>query len=122
MVCDPLRRDPIVVVEGPIDALSASSMAGIPALALVGTAGTGWLPEACVLKNVAIALDNDERGEGGSERLTGLLKPVGARMARWRPSSKDWNDDLRTIGPEVLRERIEHLCAQGFAQNTPIIQ
>src|SRR5215210_4508696 len=100
MVCDPLHRDPIVVVEGPIDALSLA-MAGVPALALVGTAGTGWLPEACVLTNVALALDNDERGDGGSERLRMLLEPVGARLARWRPSAKDWNDDLRAIGPDA---------------------
>jgi Toprim domain len=113
MVRDPLHRDPIVVVEGPIDALSLT-MVGVPALALVGTAGTGWLPEACVLRNVAIALDHDERGDGGAERLRGLLTPVGARLARWRPASKDWNDDLRAVGPDVLRERIETLCAQDF--------
>jgi hypothetical protein len=112
-VADPLRRDPIVVVEGPIDALSLA-MAGVPALALVGTAGTGWLPEACVLKNVAIALDNDERGQLGAGRLCGLLTPVGARIARWLPETKDWNDDLRTIGPEALRLRIEDLYAQTF--------
>lgn len=112
-IADPLRRDPIVVVEGPIDALSLT-MAGIPALALVGTAGTGWLPEACVLKNVALALDNDERGDGGAERLRGLLAPVGARLARWRPSAKDWNDDLRAVGPEALRVRIEELYARDF--------
>lgn len=113
MVCDPLSRDPIVVVEGPIDALSLT-MAGVPALALVGTAGTGWLPEACVLKNVAIALDNDERGDGGAERLRSILTPVGARMARWRPSAKDWNDDLRATGPEALRARIDELYARDF--------
>jgi Toprim domain-containing protein len=113
MVCDPLRRDPIVVVEGPIDALSLA-MAGVPALALVGTAGTGWLPEACVLKNVALALDNDERGDLGCERLTGLLKPVGARLARWRSSAKDWNDDLQAIGPDALRARIDELYARDF--------
>jgi hypothetical protein len=113
-VADPLKRDPIVVVEGPIDALSLT-MAGVPALALVGTAGTGWLPEACVLKNVALALDNDERGNDGAERLRGLLAPVGARMTRWRPAAKDWNDDLRVVGPDKLRERIEALYSQTFA-------
>ena len=38
MVCDPLKRDPIMIVEGPIDALSLT-MAGIPALALVFAPG-----------------------------------------------------------------------------------
>lgn len=109
-----LRRDPVVVVEGPIDALSML-MAGVPALALVGTAGTNWLPEACVLKNVAIALDSDERGDAGAERLRGLLTPVGARMARWRAEAKDWNDDLRAIGPDALRQRIEDLYARDFS-------
>lgn len=113
MVDDPLRGEPIVVVEGPIDALSLG-MAGVPALALVGTAGTGWLPEACVLKNVAIALDNDERGQGGSERLRTLLAPVGARMARWRPSGKDWNDDLGVIGTQAMQDRLANLYAEGF--------
>lgn len=113
MIRDPLKRDPIVVVEGPIDALSLAT-AGSPALALVGTAGTGWLPEACVLKNVAIALDNDERGDGGAERLRGLLAPVGARLARWRPAAKDWNDELREVGPDVLRKLIEKQYARDF--------
>ena len=119
-VADPLKRDPIVVVEGPIDALSLT-MAGVPALALVGTAGTGWLPEACVLKNVVLALDNDERGDGGAERLRGLLAPVGARMARWRPSSKDWNDDLRADGSDVLRVRIDDLYARDFVPPVPVV-
>jgi hypothetical protein len=114
MPLGPLKRDPIMVVEGPIDALSLC-MAGIPALALVGTAGTTWLPEACVLKNVAIALDSDERGEAGAERLRTLLAPVGARMARWRPEAKDWNDDIRAVGPEVMRQRIEDLHTRDFS-------
>lgn len=112
MVGDPLRHDPIVVVEGPIDALSLA-MAGAPALALVGTAGTGWLPEACVLRNVAIALDSDERGDLGADRLRALLAPVGARVVRWRPAAKDWNDELRATGADALRGRLAAVQGRG---------
>ena len=65
--------DPVVVAEGPMDALSAEE-AGIPALALCGTSGIGTL--AGFLKQhetshpLIIALDNDEAGRDAAAKLT----------------------------------------------------
>jgi phage/plasmid primase-like uncharacterized protein len=100
-----LEHAPVVVVEGPADALSLA-MAGIPALALVGTSGTDWLPEACAGKQVAVALDNDERGEDGSLRLARLIAQRGGRPFRCRPSAHDWNDELREHGAAALRSAV----------------
>jgi hypothetical protein len=99
-----LARDPVMVVEGPLDALSLFA-AGVPALALVGTAGTNWLPEACAGKNVAVALDNDEQGEAASVRLAEQIAAAGGRPHRCRPSLNDWNDILRAIGAEALAQQ-----------------
>lgn len=70
----------------------------IPAAPFWTAARGRELPEACVLRNVALALDDDDCGDGCAERLRDLLTPVGARMVHWRPEAKDWNDDLRAIG------------------------
>lgn len=99
-----LAHDPVMVVEGPLDALSLFT-AGVPALALVGTAGTHWLPDACVGKNVAVALDNDEQGDAASVRLATQIAAAGGRPYRCRPSLNDWNDMLMSIGAEALAQQ-----------------
>ena len=96
-----LDRDPVMVVEGPLDTLSLFT-AGVPALALVGTAGTSWLPDACAGKDVAVGLDNDDQGEQGAIRLAKLIALAGGRPFRCRPSLNDWNDLLMAIGAEAL--------------------
>jgi len=96
-----LDRDPVVVVEGPIDALSLFA-AGVPALALVGTAGTTWLPEACAGKTVAVALDNDQQGDAASVRLAAQIAAAGGRPHRCRPHLNDWGDMLMSVGAEAL--------------------
>jgi hypothetical protein len=97
-----LERKPVVVVEGPMDMLSLA-VAGIPSLALVGTSGTSWLPEACAGKQVAVALDNDERGEDGSLRFAQLVAQAGGWPFRCRPTENDWNDVLLRHGVAALR-------------------
>lgn len=116
-----LNRDPVVVVEGPLDVLSLFT-AGVPALALVGTAGTNWLPEACAGKNVAIALDNDPQGEAGAERLAQQIAAAGGRPHRLRPSLNDWNDLLRKMGAKELARQfgtVPYLLPSPCQYETP---
>jgi hypothetical protein len=51
---------------------------------------------------VAIALDGDDAGDAGSEHLTPVLQSVGARVERWRPVAKDWNEALLMHGADAL--------------------
>ncbi len=93
----------LVITEAPIDALSLAA-AGVPAIALGGTSWPDWLPSACALRPVVLALDADTGGDDGCTRLTGALQAYGATVERWRPSGgKDWNDLLTSLGADQLR-------------------
>ena len=103
----------LVITEAPIDALSLAA-AGIPALALGGTSWPDWLPSACALRPVVLALDADEAGDAGCARLASALQAYGAKIERWRPSGgKDWNELLATLGPDQLRAAL----ASGDAED-----
>jgi hypothetical protein len=99
----------VAIVEAPIDALSLAA-AGMPALATQGTSWPAWLPLALAFKKVLLAHDNDEPseyGERAGEMAAAGLRPVlrsyGAEPERWRPRTKDWNQDLQELGLEQLR-------------------
>ena len=70
-----LEAETVVVVEGPLDALSLAA-AGVPALALWGTSATDWLASAVAFRRVALALDADEAGEGAVAKLAAALRRV----------------------------------------------
>ena len=96
----------LVITEAPIDALSLA-VAGVPAIALGGTSWPDWLPSACALRPVVLALDADKAGDDGCTRLTGALQAYGATIERWRPSGgKDWNDLLTSLGADRLRAEL----------------
>ncbi len=93
----------LVITEAPIDALSLA-VAGVPAIALGGTSWPDWLPSACALRPVVLALDADKAGDDGCTRLTAALQAYGATIERWRPSGgKDWNELLTSLGTDRLR-------------------
>jgi Toprim-like len=88
-------HDPLVLVEGPVDALALCA-AGLPAVALVETRPPVWLTERTFGRRVAVALDADAGGDAGAAALVARLAELGALPVRWRPPAgpgvKDWGD------------------------------
>jgi hypothetical protein len=88
------RRVPLVVVEGPMDALSLAEC-DVPAVALVCTRAPGWFRSAAAFQRVLVGLDADAEGDAKSELLMGELAPFARSVERLRPPvGKDWNDAL----------------------------
>lgn len=102
---DVKRGAPIIICEAPLDALSLAAC-GFPALALCGKDGWPlWLPIRCGFGQVALALDSDEAGDAGSEKLGRALSSLGAKTFRLRPEgAKDWNELLQGIGRDALAD------------------
>lgn len=113
------RGAPLTITEAPIDALSIA-MCGFPAMALCGKSGwPSWLPVRCAFKEVAVAFDADEAGEGGAGQLRPVLESLGARVQRLSPEGetvKDWNEMLQAMG---AKELTDWLCLRllGGAEN-----
>lgn len=85
---------PLVVVEGPMDALSLATC-DVPAVALVCTRAPHWLRTAAAFRRVLVALDADAEGDRASEVLEAELTPFAKSVERLRPPvGKDWNDAL----------------------------
>jgi hypothetical protein len=95
--------DPLVLCEGPADALSLAA-AGYPSIALLGCALSDDAAWSCALgRCVAVALDADAAGDMASAKMLPELQARGARVMRLRPrDGKDWNDMLLELGPEAL--------------------
>ncbi len=78
------EADPLVLVEGPCDALALHD-AGVPAVALVGTRLPVWLTRRTFRRRVAVALDADAEGDRAAGELRTTLESLGAlRGTRWR--------------------------------------
>ena len=85
---------PLVLVEGPLDAL-ALAVCVVPAVALVATTAPHWLRVAAAFRRVLVALDADAAGERASAVLVPALAPFARSVERLRPPvGKDWNDAL----------------------------
>lgn len=96
-----LTARPLVIVEGPICALSLA-WCGVPTVALGGVTWPTWLPKVAAFRRVIVALDNDAAGDAAAAKLTADLQAFGARPERWRPLLKDWNHVLTNLGRKVL--------------------
>ena len=95
----------IVLCEAPIDALSLA-VAGMPALALCGTALRDSIPKRLAFKRVLLAFDADEAGDNAARNWSAALR-FGTTNDRLRPEgAKDWNEILCTFGEEFLRNQI----------------
>ena len=102
------RLTAVIITEGPCDALSFA-VCGFPALALVGTSGPEWLPQACAFRRVMLATDADEAGDRAADTLWPMLASLAAEPARLSPAeahagAKDWNEALQMMGREALAD------------------
>ena len=100
--------DPLVLVEGPCDALALHAV-GVPAVALMATRPPVWLTRKTFGRRVAVALDADAAGDAAAAALVEKLRALGATADRWRPPAaagvKDWADAAKPTqgGLEALR-------------------
>jgi phage/plasmid primase-like uncharacterized protein len=96
------EADPLVLCEGPADALSLATV-GYPAVALMGCSASDIVAWSCAMRTVAVALDADEAGDQAAAKLMQALAARGCQVFRLRPpDGRDWNDELMTMGPEAL--------------------
>jgi len=108
--------EPIVITEGPIDALSFFAC-GFAAAALCGKDGApDWLLKRCRFRPTIIAFDDDPdpairaRVDHSAAALAARLENAGARPLRLRPPGvKDWNDYLRRYGLDAMREALRKM-------------
>jgi DNA primase len=100
------QSGPLVLVEGPCDALALAEC-DVPAVALVGTAAPAWLPQAAAFRRVVVALDADVAGDRAAAGLVADLASFARRVERVRPpAGKDWNDALLELGFVGLLDRL----------------
>jgi len=96
----------IIIVEGPIDALSFAACG----FGAVATCGAGhfpqWLIEACRGKRVFLAQDHDQAGNHGAQVLADALYAAHISAERLNPpeGAGDWNNYLQ-------RYRVNVMCA-----------
>ena len=90
---------PIVLVEGPLDALGLAAL--WPGADVRGVAGAGAIPAAAVAvledggleQRIVVAADADDAGRAAAERAVEVLHAAGARRVEvWRPEGGDWSD------------------------------
>jgi hypothetical protein len=93
----------VAVTESAIDALSVYQLTGYAALSLGGTSPLALeyaLTQSPQISRVLLALDNDEAGRIGCERIERLLSDKFSKMSveRLLPPNgcKDWNEYLAT--------------------------
>lgn len=102
---------PLVVVEGPMDALSLAAC-GVPAVALVCTRAPRWLRTAAAFRRVLVALDADDEGDKAAVLLEDEVQGFAKSVERLRPPvGKDWNDALMQTDFQALCDWLAERCA-----------
>ena len=90
---------PIVMCEGPFDALALAQWPDQPrpAMAVQGTNLPGWLSTHVLGRIVILAQDADTAGDAAADRHTPVLAGWGARVSRKRPRPpfKDWAEEAQ---------------------------
>jgi phage/plasmid primase-like uncharacterized protein len=104
-----LEADRVIVVEGPITALSIAAC-GLPAIALCGHVLHERLARCLAGRTVFVALDWDEDGaERQGDAAFRALAGVGARPYRLAlpAGAGDFNDYLRAVGLTTMRSQLD---------------
>lgn len=118
------RAPHVVVVEGQADAVTLAQWT-IPAVALAGTSPSPpLLRRLSQLERVFVALDRDEGGQAGAEKLARQLGPL-TRIVQWPAAEAvhDANDWLQAGGTEEECRQLlgaadnyaVHLCRRAAA-------
>ena len=109
-------HDNIVVVGEGIETMLSlvEAIHGLPVWAALssGHLGAVLLPEG--LQRLYIAVDRDPAGQRAAERLSARAAETGIGCHVLEPQLGDFNDDLRAIGKEALRQ---HLAEQIGAED-----
>jgi phage/plasmid primase-like uncharacterized protein len=106
-----IGADVLVVVEGPITALSIAAC-GLPTIALCGHALRTWLAAHLAGRVVFVALDwYEPDAERHGRSAFAALHAVGARPYRLTlpVGAGDWNDHLRSVGLPAMRAELEQV-------------
>ena len=103
--------------------MSLAALEGMRADTLYISTGGGWSPASDTAIRaiaarpgilMAAATDNDRQGEIYSGRLWRIVRETGCRYERLRPSTQDWNSDLKRTGegkPENGRRKESGIAA-----------
>lgn len=95
----------LAVTESAIDALSLATLEGWPTGTAYVSTGGGFGPATVdalrvILRTCRQLVAATDQGTGGdvlARRLADLAAETGAEFSRFRPSAKDWNDQLRGV-------------------------
>ena len=102
--------DILAVGEGIETMLSVREAApALPVWAALSSGHLGAVILPAGLQRLYIARDRDPAGQRAAERLTAKAAEIGVMAQVLEPRLGDFNDDLRTDGPEALRR---HLAEQ----------
>ena len=111
-----LAFEPLLIVGGEIDALSAYT-AGFKNVVSMTTGENALDPsviEALTrMENIVIALDNDDTGRRSAKTLADRLGRHRCSIAEWPEAMKDANDCLKAQGEDGMRETIDHMIANA---------
>jgi DNA polymerase I-like protein with 3'-5' exonuclease and polymerase domains len=109
------QADCPVLVEGGFDVLACHS-AGIQAIPV----GTSRLPSLLRVRQVILALDNDESGRTASAWFASYLKRLGIGYRVCIPPAKDWSEAYRLFGAQGLVSLQETLQTLQFCEDCDI--
>ena len=99
--------DVVAAGEGLETALSLrSALAHLPTIAALSAPHLAALTLPASLSRLYIARDQDEAGARAAETLTGWAEALGIEAITLVPRGGDFNDDLRELGLEGLRQHL----------------
>lgn len=100
-------RDVMAAGEG-IETMLSLKMAlpDLPMVAALSAAHLAAIRFPPSLRRLYIARDNDPAGDGASARLTQRAKDVGIEAIPLSPHLGDFNDDLRLLGVDAIRDML----------------
>jgi len=102
----------VIVAEGIENALSVRT--AFPDFTVHAALNAGNLAAYIPLPlttQLAIALDDDEPGWTGAQRLADRARIAGLSVSMLRPQAEDHNLDLRTLGPHAYRQSLRSQLA-----------
>ena len=101
----------------PHGALQAMTPSGTFAAAALSAGGLGTFVPPLMTARLIVVQDRDEEGERASRRLQLRCTRLGIASIVLLPAGNDFNDDLRSFGPEPLARRLAPLVPNRPPRN-----